>query len=254
MVGVSRPFEDAAGLFGRIWVLALVNLVLSLLDIGNMEKVLYAGEHAMVSFTFSMPTVIPTLWSLLNIGNVGVVSVGSQAPTLTMNDVLVSLVYILVVSPIEFIYIHFMLNHLKGPGFRASGMRILDILAYNTILLILMVFAEISFQVNTALGVFMIIAFIVIYYFIYATPYISVLLNMNLAPALGAAARAAAKGGYLAYTIIYGLITLVISPILSAMTYEGGLVGITVASFIEAPIGVWLSASTLIMTMRYAGG
>lgn len=74
-----------------------------------------------------------------------------------------------------------------------------------------------------------------------------VLRDVRLGKALSIAVRTAAHGNYLFFTILYGSITLVLSPLTSAMVYGGKIIGILVVSVIAAPIGLWLSASTLMM-------
>ena len=240
-IGMIDAFRSGAKSLGLIIKLAFVNFVLSLINVGGIMSIIqFSGFR--VNFMFTLPTVIPTLWDFIGMDPVNGVSINP-------GNVLLSALYVVVAAFLQYFYIYYMIRRLINPSIGVSGRRLIDIFLYNAILLavVLMIMFTYIGTASMPLTTLLIILYLIAYYFIYGTPYIVVLRNAGLREALNAAVKTAVNGDYLTFTILYGLITLVLSPVMSAIAYGGKIIGIIVASAMAAPIGLWLSASTLMM-------
>ncbi|MGC9153946.1 MAG: hypothetical protein ACP5GY_09525 [Vulcanisaeta sp.] len=222
--------------------LALVNLVLSLIDIDNVLSVIrFTGFR--VNFIFTLPTVIPTLWDLMGMDPVTSIYVNLNPGTIP------SLAYAFIAALLQYFYIYYMIKRIIKPTINIKGGRIIDILLFNIALLFAVLLVIIIYLTTRSVPLFtaILILYLIGYYFVYGAPYVIVLKDLEFRRALNLAIRIAMNGEYLLFTIIYGLITFFTSPIISAIAYGGKLIGIVVASLIAALVGLWLSASTLIM-------
>lgn len=237
-------FRNGAKSLRRVFGLAFINLALSLIDVRNiMYIVQFPGFK--VDFRFLLPKVIPTLWDFILMGPVNGVNVNLSSLPMTV-------VYVVIAAILQYLYVYYMVKRLINPNISIDGGMLSGIILYNIILLVIALIIAFIYvaTISPALTTLMIILYLFIYYFIYSTPYVIVLRGVGLGKAFSIAVRAATRGDYLLFTILYGLLTLALSPLISAMVYGAKIAGILVASVIEAPIGLWLSASTLMMVNR----
>ena len=238
---IIDDFRNGAKSLRRIFKLAFINLALSLIDVSSIIYIVQFPGFK-VDFRFLLPKVIPTLWDFISTSPVNGVNIDLSSLPITV-------VYMIIAAILQYLYIYYMVKHLINPSISINGRRLIEVILYNIILLIIVLIIAFIYiaTIFPALTTLMIILYLFIYYFIYGTPYVIVLRDVGLGGALSIAVRTATHGDYLLFTILYGLITLVLSPLISAMVYGGKIIGILVASVIEAPIGLWLSASTLMM-------
>ncbi len=220
----------------RILGLSLVNIFLAYLSIDNIRRILvFKGFH--IGFHISLPITVPTIWDFIEL-----------PPTPPSQYIasfwfLIALLSLIVDAVISYFYIRILVTQGFEYQAQSTPIRIIDLIVYG---LITLFFALIIVAAGIA-ALFLFPLIIILYYFIYAAPYIIIIRGDNIGRALTTSIKLASTTAYLAYTLSYIGIILLLSPILTIITVNLKLPGIIIGSIIGGIIGLWLTSSTTAM-------
>lgn len=257
---LSRSVEHAT----RVWPLAVIPLVATLLDVGRLRSLLQPATPApqpgdttrvvisepdrLFSVTFGVPRPVSTLWSFVNAQPNGV-STGAAG----FDSVAVFVAALLVTSVV---------SGLLAAGYLGSIDAALDgrfdfvaaVQAYGRPLvgfslleaavgLLLFAAGIVAFPLVVLAG----IAVFGLAYLFFATPYLVVVADLGLVPALGRAFElATTEGRVLAFFLGYVVVSAVLSVPISALAFAAEPAGLALAVLLSAPVALLLNVATLL--------
>lgn len=250
----SEYFRSGFVLMENVLPLSIINIMINIMSsLLNRNAILnilsFQGIH--VAFKFSLPSVIVDLWNFIEVPHQGVeVNVGfmtfydSQARFTFL--IIVSLGLAFIYAFIAYFYLYVLFTKGMHLDIKINLKRILDLFIYHLIMFALALMLILTSRVIVMLLLYVIIL-LIINYFIYASPFIIVGFNKEVSEALVRSVLVARKNIYLSYTILYIIIMLLISPILTLIAVNGKIPGMIIASILAGPPGLWLTASTTLM-------
>lgn len=256
----SRSVQHAA----RVWPLAVVPLVATLLDVGRLRRLLAPPTPAptnddsigvvvsepdrVFSVTFGVPRPVSTLWSFVNAQ-----SNGLSAGPAGFDSVVVFAVAFLVSAVVSGLLAAGYLGSIDAAldgrfDFLAAvrsyarplvGFTLLE--AAVGLLLVGVGIVALPLVVVVAVGLF------VLAYLFFATPYLIVVADIGLAPALGKSFElATTEGRVLGFFVGYVVVSAVLSVPISALAFAAEPVGLALAILVSAPVALLLNVATLL--------
>lgn len=231
----------------RVWPLALVPFVVSLLNVARLQTLL-ANTDRVFSVTFGFPRPVSTLWSFVNARQSGV---GAPATPAELPLFVASLVVSAVVTGVlaagylgsidaafddEYDFLDGVLEH----GRPLVGFALLEAVAG-------VVGVGAGLLAGTAAVVAALLVLAALAYLFYTAPYLVVVADRRLVPALRRAASLATNDArVLGFFLGYLAVGAVISVPVSAVAFTAPPGSVAVAALVAAPLALLLNVATLL--------
>ncbi|WP_255149535.1 hypothetical protein [Halorarius halobius] len=247
----ARAFDLA----GRVWPLAAVPLVVSLLDVARLRSLL-SNTDRMFSVTFGFPRAVSSLWSFVNAQPSGV---GGPA---TLADVPVFAVSLVVSAVVGGLLAAGYLGSIDAAvdgeydfvnAVRAYGRPLVGFSLLEAVAGVIGVGAALLAGMGAVVAAVLVL--VVLAYLFYTAPYLVVVDDQRLVPALRRAASLATNdarvvGFFLAYLVV----SAVVSVPVSSVAFAAPPVGVAVAVLVTAPLSLLLNVATLLFVRDLTAG
>ena len=252
-MSVLENYSKAFNLTWKVIALSIVNIILSLLDFEAINRALsFRGIH--IGFKFHLPTIIVRLWDLVSLpGGQGYSATTQLASVEGMPMILVilfMLLLMLLTSIVAYIYLRIIVVKAIGREVPLNYIRIIDLFLFQLLIMALMLLIVPIAFANIATGILFFILMLIIYYFIYATPFIIVIHDRGLMEALKQSISLAMRGEYLGFTLIYIVVTLILSPMYTILVVDGKIAGLIISFPLAGITGLWLTTATTLMIIE----
>lgn len=246
----ARAVEHA----GRVWPLAAVPLVATLLDWGRLLTLLENTDRVF-SVSFGIPRAVSTLWSFVNAQPTGV---SGGPPTLAALPLFVAgLALSAVVSGVLAAgYLGSIDAAIDGRWdfFAAVRAYARPLVGYSLLEAVVGIVLVLAGLVATPLLVVVGLALLVLGYLFFATPYLVVVADLALVPALGRAfALATGDARVPAFFVGYVLVSALLSVPVSWMAFNAPPIGVGIAVLASAPLALVLNVATLLFVRDVVG-
>lgn len=252
-MSVLENYSKAFNLTWKVIALSIVNIILSLLDFEAINRALsFRGIH--IGFKFHLPTIIVRLWDLVSLpGGQGYSATTQLVPVEGMPMILVilfMLLLMLLTSIVAYIYLRIIVVKAIGREVPLNYIRIIDLFLFQLLIMALMLLIVPIAFANIATGILFFILMLIIYYFIYATPFIIVIHDKGVMEALKQSISLAMRGEYLGFTLIYIVVTLILSPMYTILVVDGKIAGLIISLPLAGITGLWLTTATTLMIIE----
>ncbi len=257
-MSVIECFSRGATIVGKVFPLILVNMLYSIIDFDSISRVLsFNGFH--VGFKALIPKEVIDLWDLVSLPNTGgqVIYVEIAGISYSVTESAIALVMIVgllltvVYGIVSFIYLRYLFEKGIGLDSVAGWNRVIDVIAYNLLFyLIAIVFAVFLVYGDPVAAVILVIVTLILSYFLYATPFIIVAKDEFVVNALKKSVSFAITDEYLAYTLLFLLITVGCSFIFTLIVVNTKILGILAMLVPAGMVGLWLASSTALMVVK----
>jgi hypothetical protein len=246
----SRTVDHA----GRVWPLAVVPLVVTLLDWARLQTLL-ANTDRVFSVTFGVPRPVSSLWSFVNAQPEGF-STGAPGVDSVAVFVVALLASAVVSGVLAAGYLSSMNAALDGRfDFLAAVRQYARPLVGYALLEAGVGLALVAAGIGaTPLFLLVGVALFVLAYLFFTTPYLVVVEDRGLAPALRHAFELATNDGrVLAFFLGYVVVSAILSVPISWIAFNTPPLGVAVAVLVSAPLALLLNVATLLFVRDRVG-
>lgn len=247
---LSRTFEHSE----RVWPLAAVPLVATVLDVARLHTLLDNTDRVF-SVTFGVPRPVSTLWSFVNAQPEGV-SVGAFGLDSVAPFVGSLLVYGVVSGALAAGYLGSIDDALDGcyDFFAAVRRYAVPLVGFSLLEAGVGIALVAAGLVAIPLLVVVGVALLVLAYLFFTAPYLVVVEDRSLVPALGRAFDLATGTSRVpAFFLGYVVVSAVCSVPISWVAFNTPPLGVALAVLVSAPLALLLNVATLLFVRDLVG-
>ena len=253
-MGVLNYFSGGLNLAKKAIILSLINIAFSLIDVDAISQALgFRGFH--IGFKLSLPSIIVDLWDLVSLPGKGGFSIGAYSlVTGAMSPItaaVISLMVMFLMATVSYVYLRYLTVKAIGVEVRPNYARILDLFVFELLVVAIALLGIPLAVISVFLGgVVYMVLMLIIYYFIYATPFLIVIYDKGVVESLKQSRQLARELEYFSYTLVYILITVVLSSIFTVLVVDAKMVGLLISLPLIGAVGLWLATSTTLMILK----